>query len=83
MVQKKAQLGHPDEIGARNFIGQADEHGIKKKVCFAFGDKGHIASRLLRMSEHGSAARRFVLICGYLCKSVSPKFLNNNRNILK
>jgi hypothetical protein len=33
------------------------------------------------MSGHGSAARRFVLICGYLCKSVSPKSLSNNRNL--
>jgi len=55
----------------------------KKKVCFAIGDKGHIASRSLRMSEHGSAARRFVIIFCYLCKSVSPKFFNNNCKILK
>ena len=104
MVQKKGQLGHPDEIRAKKIssrlnrrrisltthltgqVGQADEHGlkrIKKKACFAFGDKGHITSRSLRMSKHGSAARRFVLICGYLGKSVSPKFLYNNRNIQK
>jgi len=35
------------------------------------------------MSRHGSAAKRFVFICGYLCKSVSPKSVNDNRNILK
>jgi hypothetical protein len=55
-----------------------DEHGltrIKKKVCFAFGEKGHIASGQLRMSGLGSAVRRFVLICVYLCKSVSQKLL--------
>ena len=70
LFQKKGQL-------------DTDDHGLKKKVCFAFGEKGHLASRQLHMSGHGSAARRFVLICGYLCKSVSPKSLNNNRNILK
>ena len=45
-----------------DLTGQADDHGLtrnKKKVCFAFGEKGHIASRQQRMSEHGSAARRF------------------------
>jgi hypothetical protein len=54
-------------------VGQADDHGLKKKVCFAFGEKGHIAGRQLRMSGHGSAARRFVLICDYLCKSCLPR----------
>ena len=48
-----------------------------------FQKKGHIASRQLCISGRDSAARRFVLICGYLCKSVSQKFLNNNRNILE
>ena len=52
-----------------DLTGQADKHGltrIKKQVCFAFGEKGHIANRRLRMSGHGSAARQFVLTCGYL-----------------
>ena len=55
-----------------DLTGQADEHGltrIKKKVCFALGEKRHIASRPLRMPGHGSAARRFVLICGYRARS--------------
>ena len=56
---------------------------IKKKVCFAFGEKGHLSSGQLNISGHGSAARRFVLICDYLCKSVSSKSLRNNRDILK
>ena len=60
-----------------------DEHGSKKKVCFAFGEKGHLTSRQPHMSIHGSAARRFLLICGYLCKSVFTKSLSNNRNIIK
>ena len=36
-----------------DLTGQAYEHGltrIKKKVCFAFGEKGHIASRHLFIS---------------------------------
>jgi hypothetical protein len=57
MFQKKGQLGHPDEINAKKIsLGRqmnTDEHGltrIKKKVCFAFGEKGHIASRHLCIS---------------------------------
>jgi hypothetical protein len=69
MFQKKGQLGHRLTR-------------IKKEVCFAFGEKGHLASRHLCISGRDFAARRFVLICVYLCKSVSQKFLNN-RNILK
>ncbi len=59
LFQQKGQLGH----GLTR---------IKKKVCFAFDEKGHIAGRQLRMSGHGSAAWRFVLICGYLCNSACP-----------
>ncbi len=70
LFQKKVQLGHPDEIRAKkDFIGQADEHGLKKKVYFAFGVKGHIASRHLCMPGRDSAARRFVLICVYRARS--------------
>ena len=87
LFQKKGQLGHPDEIRAKKIsLGRqmaTDYHGLKKKVCFAFGENGHLTSRQLHMSGHGSAARRFVLICGYLCKSVSLKSLSNNRSILK
>jgi hypothetical protein len=45
---------------------------IKKKVCFVFGEKGHIASRHLCISGRDFAARRFILICVYLCKSACP-----------
>jgi hypothetical protein len=46
-----------------------DYHGLKKKVCFAFGEKGRLASRQLHMSGHGFAARRFVPICVYRARS--------------
>ena len=50
---------------------------------FMFQKKGHTANRQLPMSGHGFAAKRFVLFCGYLRKSVSPKSVNDNQNILK
>jgi hypothetical protein len=56
MFQKKGQLGHRLTR-------------IKKKVCFAFGEKGHIASRHLCISGKDSAASRFVLICVYRARS--------------
>ena len=55
---------------------------FQKKVCFAFGWKGHLSSRHLCISATDFAAKRFLLICIYLGKSVSQKLLNT-RNILK
>ena len=68
-ISSRWNKGNKDSIGQ---VGQADEHGwtrIRKKVYFAFGEKRHIASRQLRMFGHGSAARRFVLICVYRARS--------------
>jgi hypothetical protein len=68
MISSKLTL---QALMRNDLTGQADEHGLHglKKVCFAFGEKAHIASRHLCISGRDSATGRFVLICVYRARS--------------
>jgi len=59
-----------------------DAHGLKRKFVSPSARKDTSQVGTFVYLARDSAVRRFVLICIYLCKSVSQKFFNN-RNILK
>jgi len=49
----------------RNLTGQAGEHGLKNKICFACGEEKVIANKHHRISGFFTADRRLKLISVY------------------